>query len=174
MNGAVGLGSLLDLSRVPRPAAAGVAAVAVTAVVVVMAPYYYRLGVEGTQPGVAGVDLTESATDGDGPADRNAMSPDRTGLGRGAEVATSPGVVRRTRRVSDVVAKAAAILEARDGAGDGTEEELRRLRREVKLRLLRSKLASGLGKRLDIPLTVRRRSSSPCRSDNAGAAFGLG
>ena len=127
-----------------RPVAAGVAAVAVAAVVAVMAPYYYRLGVDGTQPGVASVDLTESATDGDGAAGRNAMSPDRTGLGRGAEVATSPEVVGRTRPVSDVVAKAAAILEARDGAGDGTDEELRRLRREVKLHLLRSKLASGL------------------------------
>ena len=143
VNGAVGLGSLLDLSRVPRPAAAGVAAVAVAAVVAVTAPYYW-LGVGGTQPGVGGVDLTESATDGDGAAGRNAMSPDRTGLGRGAEVATSPGVVGRTRPVSDVVTKAAAILEARDGAGDGTDEELRRLRLEVKLRLLRSKLASGL------------------------------
>ncbi len=142
-NGAAGLGSLLDLSRVPRPAAAGVAAVAVAAVVAVTAPYYRR-GVDGTQPGVGGVEPTELVADGGGAAGRNGMSPDRTGLGRGAAVANNPGVVGRTRPVSDVVAKAAAILEARGGAGDGTDDELRRLRLEVKLRVLRSKLASGL------------------------------
>lgn len=143
VNGAAAIGARVDLSRVPRPAVAGVAAVAVAAVVAVTAPYY-RLGVDGTQPGVGGVDLTESATDGDDAAGRSARPSDSADLGSRAAAANSPGVAGGTRPVTDVVAKAAAILEARDDAGDGPDEELRRLRREVKLRLLRSKLASGL------------------------------
>ena len=141
VKGAAGLGALVDLSRVPRPAAAGLAAVVVAAGAVA-ASYYWRGG-DGMQFGARGGGPAELVADGEGAAGRNPRPPDRTDLGRRAGSANSPGVVGRTRPVSDVVAKAAAILEARAGAGDGTDEELRRLRLEVKLRLLRSKLAFG-------------------------------
>ena len=143
VKGAAGLGALVDLSRVPRPAAAGLAAVVVAAGAVT-APYYWRGG-DGAELGVGGVEPTALVADGDGAAGGNPRPPDRTDLGRRAGSANSPGVVGRTRPVSDVVAKAAAILEARDGAGDGTDEELRRLRLEVKLRLLRSNAGAPFG-----------------------------
>lgn len=134
VNGALGLGTLVDLSRVQRPAAAGVAAVAVAAAVAVTAPYYWPRG-DGAQLGVGGGDLTELAADGDGADGRNA-GPARTEVGGRPEAANGYEVAGGTRPVNDVVAKAAAVLEARAGAGDGMDQVLRRHRLKVKLRLL--------------------------------------
>ena len=115
--------------------------VARAAAVAVTAPYYWPRG-DGAQLGVGGVDLTELAADGDGAAGRNA-GPARTEVGGRPEAANGYEVAAGTRPVNDVVAKAAAVLEARDGAGDGMDQVLRRHRLKVKLRLLRSKLVSG-------------------------------